>query len=356
MKKILITIGGIILLGGMAWGGLYWFGSNLAGGGGISEIAPDTVQTGQPATVKLELSVRGGEGRVMGRYTDIVFYYRKVGETNYKSLTATPVPIVYTGEQQKFNGKYESYSFIIPPYPKGTTGEIEYYYDMKLDGQLNHTVGLKKIKIVDSTTTSKSSIQLQSTSTPSTIQTCGSGYKYYYADNYRPIDTQTSISLEKNTEISNLNKRGYTLQELCTIGSQVFAFFDFTDGYWNPSTTTDKQIDSSDSSGNIPAAIEVMTPEFAHVNSYIVTLSHYLLDGPGGSVCRINNFVDGYILYSCGTGNGGYSFTDWYAYDTNKNVNIIIKSWYNDNYSSLNKTDIYRPDLLKLFSSQAFIQ
>lgn len=148
MKKLSIVIGVIVIVILAGYLGLRYLGNNLAGGGGISETAPDNVKAGEPAFVTLELSVWGGGGPVSGRYTNVVFYYRKVGETNYKSLTSNPIPKVFTGDQEKFNGKYESYTFTIPPYPKGTTGEIEYYYDMKLDGQLNHTVGFKKIKII----------------------------------------------------------------------------------------------------------------------------------------------------------------------------------------------------------------
>ena len=98
--------------------------------------------------VKIDLSVWGGGGPVKGRYTDVAFYYRLVGSSTYTLLQSNPVPMVYTGDQAKFNGMYEEYTFAIPPYPANTSGSIEYYYEMKLDGVQNHANGIKTIRVI----------------------------------------------------------------------------------------------------------------------------------------------------------------------------------------------------------------
>jgi len=135
MKKVSITL----ILSFLIMG--------CAGGGGSTQNAPDSVKPGEPALVKLDLSVWGSGGLIKDRYTDVAFYYRLVGEPNYKILKSNPIPVIFTGDQEKFNGMYESYTFTIPPYSKGTTGDIEYYFEMKLDGHLNRIDGIKKIKV-----------------------------------------------------------------------------------------------------------------------------------------------------------------------------------------------------------------
>lgn len=147
MKKVLIILGVVIILGA----GFYLIMRTFVpGGGGSDQTAPDSIKTGEPAPVKINFSVWGSGGPIKGRYTEVILYYRLVGEATYKALRSDPVPVIFTGDQQKFDGKYESYIFTIPPYPKGTNGEIEFYYEMKLDGYFNHVDGLKKIKIVSS--------------------------------------------------------------------------------------------------------------------------------------------------------------------------------------------------------------
>src|SRR5205807_1788890 len=118
-------------------GGYCWLARGLAGGGGSTQTAPDVVKTGEPATVKIDFSVWGAGASIKGQYTDVRFYYRLVGEPSQKLLTAVPAPIVFTGGQSKFNGMYESYAFTIPPYPKGTRGEIEYACEFKFGGHFN---------------------------------------------------------------------------------------------------------------------------------------------------------------------------------------------------------------------------
>lgn len=145
MKKIaIITVVVIALL----VGAFYYFGRNIAGGGGSTQTAPDSVLAGQPALIDLELSVSGDGGPIKGRYSGVVLNYRLAGETDYKRLTADPIPIIFSGEQASFNNKYEAYTFNVPPYPKGTSGEIEFNFEFKLDGHFSRVEGVKKIKII----------------------------------------------------------------------------------------------------------------------------------------------------------------------------------------------------------------
>jgi hypothetical protein len=118
-----------LLLGGCAFG---------PGGGGGTQTAPDSVKPGEPAVIKLELSVWGSGGDIKGRYRDIAVSYRLVGERGYKMLSPRLV------SQDK---KHEVYQFTIPAYPEGTKGEIEYFFDVTLDGHHSRIEGIKKIKV-----------------------------------------------------------------------------------------------------------------------------------------------------------------------------------------------------------------
>lgn len=144
MKKIIIIISTavVIFLGLLAYNFLRF----SPGGGGTIQTAPDAVKTGEPSVIKLELSVWGAGGPIKGRYKDVIFYYRLVGEPAYKTIQSEPVPETNKGE---LNNKYELYTFTIPGYPKGTNRKIEYYFEMKFDGHLSHIDGLKKIEILN---------------------------------------------------------------------------------------------------------------------------------------------------------------------------------------------------------------
>jgi len=149
MKKSLIIFGSIIVIGGLLWFGLvYWIGSGI-GGGGSQQYAPDTVQAGESANVTLIVTATGGGGKIQGRFTNISLHYRLVGENTYKSIQ--PQSVVLPDNFQTVQSKTfqsEAYEFTIPPYPKGTVGEIEYYTEMTFDGYPSKTDGIKKIKLI----------------------------------------------------------------------------------------------------------------------------------------------------------------------------------------------------------------
>lgn len=148
MKKILIILGSIVVVGCLLWFGLsYWIGGSI-GGGGIQQYAPDTVQAGEPADITLIATATGGGGNIQGRFTNLILHYRLVGENAYKSIQ--PQSIILPDNFKTVQSKTfqsEAYKFTIPAYPKGTTGEIEYYTEMTFDGYPSKTDGIKKIKL-----------------------------------------------------------------------------------------------------------------------------------------------------------------------------------------------------------------
>ncbi len=151
MKKILIILGMIAVVGGLLWFGLsYWIGGNI-GGGGMQQYAPDTVQAGEPADITIIATATGGGGNIQGRFTNLTLHYRLVGENAYKSIESQLIALpdnFKTVQSKTFQS--EAYKFTIPAYPKSTTGEIEYYVEMTFDGYPSKTDGLKKIKVSES--------------------------------------------------------------------------------------------------------------------------------------------------------------------------------------------------------------
>lgn len=119
------------------------------GGGGSEQYPPATVQSGQPAIVKYIVSVWGQGGAIAGRYRDITLHYRLTGDADYREVAARPAPLPdnYRKATTERN-QWEAYEFVIPPYPVGQGGTIEYYVTSKLDGHANKQAGLKTITVV----------------------------------------------------------------------------------------------------------------------------------------------------------------------------------------------------------------
>ncbi len=129
--KARIFIGGVYLVGVLAT-------SCSPGGGGSTQLAPDRITAGNPAVIKLELSVWGSGGNIKGRYTGIKTFYRLVGTQGYSAVDA---------KRTSQDATHEAYEFVIPPYSVGTSGEIEYYFELKLDGQPSRIDGIRRIRI-----------------------------------------------------------------------------------------------------------------------------------------------------------------------------------------------------------------
>lgn len=123
-------------------------GCGVAGGGANFQVLPDSIEAGQPGVVVIVFSVWGSGGPVKGRYKDIAFHYRLVGYTNYKNLSPEPTAVPSKYDNPENRDKFEAYRFTIPPYPPGTKGEIEFYYESTFDGNRSRTEGLKRIKVL----------------------------------------------------------------------------------------------------------------------------------------------------------------------------------------------------------------
>lgn len=174
MKKSLIILGSIVLAGGLVWFGLSWFADSILSSGGQELNVPDTIRTGESTDIEL-IVTRIGRDQIKGHFTDISFHYRLVGENTYKVLQSQPIALPDNfKEWVKSNkiAKAEAYKFTIPPYPKGTTGEIEYYTEMTFDGNPSKTDGNKKIKVSDN---AKSSYDLKNNL--SVLKICNKNFK-----------------------------------------------------------------------------------------------------------------------------------------------------------------------------------
>ena len=136
MKKAVIIILAIGLLGALGCVGVLW--ALRPGGGGSTQVAPDSIESGGPAAIRLELSVWGAGGSIKGRYTDISMHYQLVGQEGYTILQ----PKLISHEEKR-----EVYEFTIRPYPKGTSGTLEYYFELKLDGHYSRIGGIKTIEL-----------------------------------------------------------------------------------------------------------------------------------------------------------------------------------------------------------------
>jgi hypothetical protein len=149
MKNIIISAVLTVLI---IIGAFFYLRTNLGGGGGVDHLLPSTATTTLPTRITLVLGTWGGGNAISGRYKNTALYYHLGGESTYMLAVGGPVNLPKNYQEAMARDKenqYEAMTFIIPAYPKGTEGEIEYYVDTTLDGHLNHMVGIKKIKLVN---------------------------------------------------------------------------------------------------------------------------------------------------------------------------------------------------------------
>ena len=167
MKKLLVIVGSVVVLGTLLWFGFVYLvaGNMNIGGGGAQQYAPDSVLSGEPASITLIVTATGGGGEIQGRFTDISLHYRLVGETTYNSIQ--PQLVVLPDNFQTVQSKTfqsEAYEFTIPPYRKGIAGEIVYYTEMTFDGYPSRADGVKKIQLVADKV--EPAVELMGTQTP----------------------------------------------------------------------------------------------------------------------------------------------------------------------------------------------
>lgn len=206
MKRILIILGSIVVIGCLLWFGLaYWIGGSI-GGGGMQQYAPDTVEAGEPSDITIIITATGGGGNIQGRFTDLTLHYRLLGENDYKSIQpqAITLPDNFKTVQSK-TFQSEAYKFTIPAYPKGTTGEIAYNTEMTFDGYHSRQEGVKKIKIIPSPATSVSVSSNQKTGCsllPYTGTTTLSQLPYY-SPSYDGVDEDLRAGMICNFAINS---------------------------------------------------------------------------------------------------------------------------------------------------------
>ena len=154
MKTLLIIIG-IVIVGA----GLYIFYSiaqNFSGTMSPDLIAPNTIKTGEPTDIDLIISGTGGDATINTHITKLLLYYRLVGEDTYTIIQsqASSLPDNYKAVQSKIFLS-NAYKFTIPPYPKGTSGEMQYYILMTIDNNTPTKIDLNKnIEVSDDDTPS----------------------------------------------------------------------------------------------------------------------------------------------------------------------------------------------------------
>jgi hypothetical protein len=73
------------------------------------------------------------------RWKNLRLHYRLVGETDYKPIQPSQHHIK--------NDKLALWVFVIPPYPPGTSGEIEFIVEYQMDETPGRVEGRKKIKL-----------------------------------------------------------------------------------------------------------------------------------------------------------------------------------------------------------------
>lgn len=110
----------------------------LPGGGGSEQIVPDVIHSGQPATFQLVMSAVDINW-VSGRFRDLKLFYRLAGDSSYQQVAPS--------RRFKVEQNREGYDFIIPPYPSGTRGTLEFYFTYRFDGHPNSASGYKAVRV-----------------------------------------------------------------------------------------------------------------------------------------------------------------------------------------------------------------
>ncbi len=116
------------------------------------QITPDRTKIGQPTVIQFIVETAGEAcGPIRGKFTDFFLHYKLTGQDKYTTLPARTIPLPQNYQNVASTAmQFEAYEFEIPPYPRGTAGQIEYYIESKLNGEARTTNGYKKITIVSS--------------------------------------------------------------------------------------------------------------------------------------------------------------------------------------------------------------
>lgn len=142
-KTAFIILGTLLLVGGV----FYYLGSGFAGGGGVSQEVPDTVMVGEPIIFYLYPSIWGkGAKKIEKIYPGATVYYRLIGEEQYRAVSGKSVPLPENYRAAVSDTlNWRAFEFSLPAYPLGTTGEIEYYFELQDPTNPNHSDGKSRI-------------------------------------------------------------------------------------------------------------------------------------------------------------------------------------------------------------------
>ena len=164
IKKYILAVLLVVLIG---VGAFIHLASNLVGGGGLNIQLPEEIVSGETTNFLVVASVWGGGGSIEGRYTDLSLGYRLNSDGEYSVLfpELAELPDNYKRAMTEPGGKnqYEAYSFTIPAFPSGISGQLEYYIDSTLDGYKNHSTGTRPIVAKPATQATNSTIDLTQT-------------------------------------------------------------------------------------------------------------------------------------------------------------------------------------------------
>lgn len=181
------------------------------------------------------------------------------------------------------------------------------------------------------------------------IKPCGTydetpPYEYQHEVDQKLID---GLNIQN---IKNYLDEGYTARDLCSSSGKLLLFFDFTDGYWKSAgKVTEQELSEMETKGLLGLIdIQTKTSQF-----YKINLSPYQLEGPGGSDCDPLKFINNKILYSCVSAGDSAGITNWKAYDTQTNTDVLVKYQHTDHRPDPknDETKVYDQSLLNLFSN-----
>jgi hypothetical protein len=87
----------------------------------------------------LDLYVWGAGGDIGPRFELLSFEYRLTNEPTYRKLAAT---------LHRQDAEYKILKLVVPPFPAGTVGTLEYRFEVTLDdNDVQAVIGKKRVKI-----------------------------------------------------------------------------------------------------------------------------------------------------------------------------------------------------------------
>lgn len=177
----------------------------------------------------------------------------------------------------------------------------------------------------------------------SIIPKCGQ----YFNNSYQLVDKKSIDIIQKDLRVLGFMSQGYKLREICGSSNHIISFFDFSDGFWN---SLGKVKGSELDRMRKKVIFGIMDNQLNNAKFYQFNIPSYRLEGTGGMACHVDKLFENQILYICYNGSDSGTSISWNAYDTEREKNIEVKYEFQGVDSSANKEEVYRPDLITLFS------